>query len=296
MTMELTPDPGLVLVDKPMGWTSRKAGAVVSKSIGIRKIGHLGTLDPFATGLLPLCVGRGTRLSHFLDQSIKGYEAELQLGVETDSADCDGAIVATQDVPSFTDEDLAQLALRFVGEIKQVPPAHSAIRIGGQRAYKLARRGEAVEMPERTVFIHRMDVLRMDQNRLRIRVECGAGTYIRSLGRDFAKSLGTVGHLAALRRTYVGALSVEFSAHPEQLTEGAVWSVGSLLQQLGERLELDASDALHVRQGKPLEQLAMLGGLSEGRYAALCNEEPVALLEFDAGRWRILRGLPPRAT
>ena len=141
MTTELTPDPGLVLVDKPMGWTSRKAGAVVSKSIGIRKIGHLGTLDPFATGLLPLCVGRGTRLSHFLDQSIKGYEAELQLGVETDSADCDGAIVATQDVPSFTDEDLAQLALRFVGEIKQVPPAHSAIRIGGQRAYKLRAQG-----------------------------------------------------------------------------------------------------------------------------------------------------------
>ena len=296
MMTELTPDPGLVLVDKPKGWTSRKAGAIVSKQLGIRKIGHLGTLDPFATGLLPICVGRGTRLSHFLDQSVKGYEAELLLGAETDSADCDGTITLTSKVPSFSDEALVELARQFRGEIKQVPPAYSAIKVGGQRAYKLARRGDAVEIPERTVVVHRFEVARIADDRLRIGVECGSGTYIRSLGRDFARGLGTHGHLVRLRRTYVGDLAVEGATHPEQLAVGAVWSVATLLERLGTRLDLDKSAALHVRQGKPLEQLLAFRALNDGRYAAFSEREPIALLERSADQWRILRGLPPRVT
>ena len=296
MTTVQTSDPGLVLVDKPVEWTSRQAGAVVSKLIGVRKIGHLGTLDPFATGLLPLCVARGTRLSHFLDQSRKTYEAELLLGIETDSADRDGAVVATRAVPPLNDRLMTKLSRQFEGEIQQIPPAHSAIKIGGQRAYKLVRRGEAVDMPVRTVVVHRLDVLQLDHNRVKLTVECGPGTYIRSLARDFAKALGTVGHLVQLRRTSVGTLSVEDSTHPERLSAASVWSVATLLGRLGERLDLDETAALHIRQGKPLEHLPVLRDLKAGRYAAFAQREPIALLELRASQWCILRGLPPRVT
>ena len=148
-----TINPGLVLVDKPCGWTSRRAGAVVSKQLGIKKIGHLGTLDPFATGLLPLCVGRGTRLSHFLDQSRKVYEAELVLGVETDSADREGEVLSERPVPPLTSSQVQAAARRFKGAIEQVPPVYSAVKIDGERAYRRARRGEQVEIPARRVNV-----------------------------------------------------------------------------------------------------------------------------------------------
>jgi tRNA pseudouridine55 synthase len=294
MTMDTAADPALILVDKPSGWTSRKAGAIVSKAIGIRKVGHLGTLDPFATGLLPLCVGRGTRLSHFLDQSVKGYRAELVLGLETDSADCDGAVVREAPVPSFDVESLRVLAAEFVGQIEQIPPVYSAVKIDGQRAYKRARRGEAIEMPPRTVRIDRFDVEVLDDRRLLLEVECGPGTYIRSLGADLAKRLGTVGHLDQLRRTLVGGLTVDQAAHPEALSTESVWSTGRLLATLGRRLQLETAEVAHVRHGKPLEALGSLSSLSVGRYAVFSDDEPIALIEASPTGLSILRGLPPQ--
>ncbi len=292
--MDTAADPALILVDKPSGWTSRKAGAIVSKAIGIRKVGHLGTLDPFATGLLPLCVGRGTRLSHFLDQSVKGYRAELVLGLETDSADCDGEVVREAPVPSFDLESLRALAAEFVGQIEQIPPVYSAVKIDGQRAYKRARRGEAVEMPPRSVRIDRFDVEVLDDRRLLLEVECGPGTYIRSLGADLAKRLGTVGHLDQLRRTLVGDLTVDQAAHPEALSPDSVWSTGRLLAALGRRLQLEAPEVAHVRHGKPLEELDSLSSLSVGRYAVFGDDEPIALIEASPTGLSILRGLPPQ--
>ena len=238
-----TSNPGLVLVDKPCGWTSRRAGAVVSKQLGIKKIGHLGTLDPFATGLLPLCVGRGTRLSHFLDQSRKVYEAELVLGVETDSADREGEVLSERPVPPLTSSQVQAAAQRFVGAIEQVPPVYSAVKIDGERAYRRARRGEQVEIPARRVDIYRFEVELCAPNLLRLGVECGPGTYIRSLGRDLAQALGSVGHLRALRRTQVGGLSVVEACQPEQLSKEAVWSVGTLLGVLGDPVHVDLDEA-----------------------------------------------------
>ena len=287
-----TSSPGLVLVDKPCGWTSRRAGAVVSKQLGIKKIGHLGTLDPFATGLLPLCVGRGTRLSHFLDQSRKVYEAELVLGVETDSADREGEVLSERPVPPLTSSQVQAATQRFMGAIEQVPPVYSAVKIDGERAYRRARRGEQVEIPARRVDIYRFEVELCAPNLLRLLVECGPGTYIRSLGRDLARALGSVGHLRALRRTQVGGLSVVEACHPEQLSKEAVWSVGTLLGVLGDPVHVADSVALHIRQGKPLEVIAASLGEALGRRAVFAGDRPVALVEKSEAGWRILRGLP----
>jgi tRNA pseudouridine55 synthase len=287
-----TADPALVLVDKPSGWTSRKAGAVVSKALGIRKVGHLGTLDPFATGLLPLCVGRGTRLSHFLDQSTKVYDAVLQLGIATDSADRDGEVIETTPVRSFDEADLNRVRLLFSGEIEQIPPAFSAIRIDGQRAYKLARQGKTVEMPPRQVMIHQLSLERLASDQLRIAVTCGSGTYVRSLGRDIAKSLDNIGHLLSLRRLRVGSLEVAEAASPEALNSPAVWSTARLLERLGRRLDLAPHDCAIIRDGKPLNQLLALAQLEDARYGVFDDGEPVALVERIDEDWRILRGLP----
>jgi len=286
-------DPGLVLVDKPVGWTSRKAGAIVSKGLGVRKLGHLGTLDPFATGLLPLCLGRGTRLSAFLDQDSKVYEAILQLGQATDSLDCEGEPTESADVPPFDQADLDRVASTFIGEVQQIPPAFSAVRVGGQRAYKRARRGEAVEMPSRTVRIDSLTLRAEAADRLALCIQCGPGTYVRTVGADVAKALGTVGHLTALRRTGVGPLSVDEASHPEALAAGSVWSVADLLRRLGEPIVMDAANARWVRDGKPLEKLEQLSGCDDGRYAIFDVESPVALIERQRGLWKILRGLPP---
>jgi tRNA pseudouridine55 synthase len=290
----LTTDPALVLVDKPAGWTSRKAGALVSKALGIRKVGHLGTLDPFATGLLPLCVGRGTRLSFFLEQTPKVYQAELQLGQATDSADCEGSVVEERPIHDFDKAELAVVQARFSGLIEQVPPIFSAVRVGGQRAYKLARKGRSVEMPSRQVQINALQIAQTADDKLTLHVTCGAGTYIRSLGRDIAEALGNVGHLTALRRLQVGDLLAAEAKHPEALQAEAVWSTAKLLAKVGKPLQLSDRDCAHVRDGKPLEVLTSLGSLPFARYAVFNEEEPVALIENAEAGWAILRGIAPR--
>jgi tRNA pseudouridine55 synthase len=290
----LTTDPALVLVDKPAGWTSRKAGALVSKALGIRKVGHLGTLDPFATGLLPLCVGRGTRLSFFLEQTPKVYQAELQLGQATDSADCEGEVVEQRPIHTFDEAKLAAVQARFSGLIEQIPPIFSAVRVGGQRAYKLARKGHAVEMPSRQVQIDALQIERVGDDKLILHVTCGAGTYIRSLGRDIAEALGNVGHLTALRRLQVGALLAAQASHPEALQAEAVWSTAKLLAKVGQPLRLSGGDCAHIRDGKPLEVLSSLSSLPLARYAVFNEEEPIALIEKCAEGWTILRGIAQR--
>jgi tRNA pseudouridine55 synthase len=208
---------GLLLIDKPAGLTSFDVVRRVKRSLKVRKVGHLGTLDPFATGLLPLALGEATKLAQFLLDESKTYLAVLKLGVETDTQDLTGRITAESNVLPAPAE-VCRAAAGFVGEIQQVPPIYSAVHHEGQRLYKLARRGEAVEAPPRPVVIHRLEIVAMDLPLVTIRVECSKGTYIRTLAHDLGRALGCGAHLAALTRLAVGPFRLE-EAVPLEVVE-----------------------------------------------------------------------------
>jgi len=205
---------GLLLVDKPHGITSHDAVSQVRRALGVRKVGHAGTLDPMATGLLVMGVGRGTRLLRFLGEFPKLYEGTGVLGVETTTLDAEGDVVREAPV-AVTEPELRAAIASFVGDIEQAPPAYSAVKVGGERLYRAARRGEAVEAPPRRVHVYAFNLRRFDPPRFDFRVRCSGGTYVRSLVADVGHALGCGAHLAALRRTAVGPFGVEEARPPE---------------------------------------------------------------------------------
>ena len=200
---------GIVLVDKPAGISSAEVVRRVKARVKPSRVGHLGTLDPFATGLLPIMIGEATKLAPFIEGGDKEYEGVIRLGVETDTLDRDGAEVRRADVPAITPEKLAQVAAQFTGAIEQVPPVYSAIKRAGVPLYKLARRGEEVSPPQtRRVEIRRIDLAIEAPDAIRFSATCSPGTYARALARDIGIALGTVAHLEQLRRTRNGTFSL----------------------------------------------------------------------------------------
>jgi tRNA pseudouridine55 synthase len=199
---------GLLLIDKPGGITSFAVVRRVRKALQVKKVGHLGTLDPFATGLLPLVLGEATKLAQFLFDESKTYLATLKMGVETDTQDLTGQVTGESDfLPS--PEEVRRVAGSFVGEIDQVPPMYSAVHHQGERLYKLARRGEAVEAATRKVVIHRLEITEVALPRITLKVECSKGTYIRTLAHDLGRALGCGAHLVGLTRLAVGPFRLE---------------------------------------------------------------------------------------
>jgi tRNA pseudouridine55 synthase len=209
---------GILPVDKPLGWTSHDVVARVRRLAGQKPVGHAGTLDPLATGLLVLVLGRATRLADDLMGTSKVYCAEVVLGAATATDDAEGEVIRHEAIDGLTRAAIDAAAGGFVGEIAQVPPMYAAVRKGGERLYMLARRGETVEREPRWVTIERIDVINWDAPRLRLRVVCSAGTYIRSLARDLGEALGTAAYLHALRRTRSGSIGLEESVRLEALT------------------------------------------------------------------------------
>ncbi len=202
---------GVLLVDKPRGMTSHDVVDHLRRIIGQRRVGHTGTLDPLAEGLLVTCLGRATKLAQFISSFDKTYDAEVYLGQSSVTFDGEGVAAAgpPKPVPSVSDDQLESLLCRFVGTITQRIPAHSAVKVGGQRLYKLARMGREVELPERQVEIIDLQLLEYREPVLRIRVSCSPGTYIRALANDLGERLGCGAYLLGLRRTRVGQLSVD---------------------------------------------------------------------------------------
>ena len=199
----------IVLVDKPAGISSAEVVRRVKSRVKPARVGHLGTLDPFATGLLPIMIGEATKLAPFIDGGDKEYAGVIALGVETDTLDRDGAEVRRAEVPTISPEQLAQVTAQFTGSIEQVPPVYSAIKRAGVPLYRLARRGEDVAPPEkRTVEIKRLDLTYEAPGAIRFVATCSPGTYARALARDIGIALGTVAHLDELRRTRNGAFSI----------------------------------------------------------------------------------------
>ncbi|HET7922105.1 MAG TPA: tRNA pseudouridine(55) synthase TruB [Gammaproteobacteria bacterium] len=195
---------GVLLLDKPIGMTSNQALQHVRRLFSARKAGHTGSLDPLASGLLPLCFGEATKVSSFLLDADKRYAVVARLGVRTRTGDAEGEVLETRPVPVFTEAVLEQALSRFRGEIEQVPPMYSALKHQGQRLYDLAREGIEVERAPRRVTIHALERVRHDAGELELRVRCTKGTYIRTLVEDLAAALGTLGHVTALRREALG--------------------------------------------------------------------------------------------
>ncbi|MBH1989438.1 MAG: tRNA pseudouridine(55) synthase TruB [Myxococcaceae bacterium] len=237
-----TPE-GILLVDKPKGITSFDLVAQVRRTHGIRAVGHTGTLDPFATGLMVVLLGRYTRFSHYITSEDKVYEAEVLLGQGTDTDDCDGQVVSEAWVHSLETEEIEAALQQFMGKQLQVPPIYSAISIGGERAYKKARRGEQLELPAREIEIFELKLLkRVDHHRFCFRAHVSKGTYIRALARDLGRTLGFPAHLTELRRTRVGHYDIK-DCSPE-LREGPA----ALLNL--PKIAIDESIALAIRKGQ----------------------------------------------
>jgi tRNA pseudouridine55 synthase len=206
---QLTPFDGVLLVDKPAGLTSHDVVDRIRRHFGFKKVGHCGTLDPAATGLLVIVLERATKLQDRLMVADKTYEGVMQLGVTTDSQDADGEVVAEKPVPPITAESLEEVLQKFRGDIQQLPPMVSAIKHQGQPLYKLARKGKTVEREPRLIHIYDLRVLKMDLPRIEFRVSCTKGTYVRTLCHDIGETIGCGAHLAALRRTRSGDLDVK---------------------------------------------------------------------------------------
>ena len=232
-------DSGILLIDKPPAWTSHDVVNCVRRRFRFRKVGHCGTLDPAATGLLVLLLGRATKLSQRLMNQDKVYAGTMRLGVETDSQDRDGEVIATGEVEGITPEDVERVAADFVGEIMQVPPMVSAVKKDGKPLYKLARKGQVVEREPRPVVVHRLTITDIRLPDVDFEVACGKGTYVRTLCADMGHALGCGAHLLALRRLRSGRFDVK-DAHTmdqvktwerEQLLEAMI-GLGDLLVEL----------------------------------------------------------------
>lgn len=254
---------GICVVDKPAGWTSHDVVARCRRLLGTRKVGHSGTLDPMATGVLVLGVGPATRLLTFLSGVDKDYDATIRFGVETDSLDADGEVVATHDTPVRADAVLAAAAA-MRGESDQVPPMVSAVKVDGVRLHERARAGEEVERPSRRIRVERFDVTPTDDPLVwHAAVSCSSGTYVRVLAADLGHAVGSGAHLTALRRTRVGAFTLDEAVPLDDVVPTRLLAPSELARVLP-TVEVDESTAVDVGHGKVLERTRLGSGADGG--------------------------------
>lgn len=254
---------GIVNVNKPPGWTSREVVDRVQRLVRPARAGHAGTLDPLATGVLVVCVGQATRLTQYVQRMAKEYRATFLLGRRSPTDDTEGEVTLVDEAPESTRAAIEAALPRFVGRIEQRPPAHSAVKVAGRRAYRLARQGRPVELAARTVTVHHLAVVRYEYPKLELDILCGSGTYIRALGRDLAASLGTAAVMSALERTAVGHFRVEDAVSLDELNDD------SLSEHLQRPLvavadlplvELSEEQLEEIRHGRPIESSSCATG------------------------------------
>lgn len=262
----MTRPEGVLVVDKPAGPTSHDVVDRVRRALGERRVGHTGTLDPFATGVLPVCVGKATRLARFLAGGVKGYRATVRLGFATTTDDLSGEPLGAPVPVVLGAADVERAARALVGEIEQLPPVYSAKRVGGERLYELARRGELVERRTCRVTVHAMDVVAVEGERVELDVRCSSGTYVRALARDLGAALGVGAHLTALRRTRSGAFGLEQAVTWDELGEQAGERLVPLRALLTEMpaVTVAAEGLQALRHGRALARGLVVEGFPEG--------------------------------
>ncbi|MFG1812933.1 tRNA pseudouridine(55) synthase TruB [Kribbella sp. NPDC049174] len=256
---------GIVIVDKPAGLTSHTVVARIRRLAGTRKVGHAGTLDPMATGVLVVGLNRATRLLGHLQLADKSYDATILLGAATTTDDAEGEVVSTAPVDGVTAEAIEGAVAGFRGEISQVPSKVSAIKVDGRRAYERVRAGEEVALKARSVTVSRYDVVDVRPGpsglEVDISVDCSSGTYIRALARDLGAELGVGGHLTALRRTRVGAFDLSAAHTLESLEHSFEWlPIAEVAAGTFPRYDADAEQAAAIRTGRPLSGLKLAAG------------------------------------
>jgi tRNA pseudouridine55 synthase len=301
---------GWVVLDKPVGMTSTHAVAVIKRLFNAKKAGHAGTLDPLASGILPIALGEATKTVPYVMDGKKSYLFTVKWGVETETDDSEGEIVATSDeLP--TREAIEALLPRFTGPILQIPPRFSAIKIAGERAYDLARNGEEVVLEARPVIIDRISIVAHDEDRTIFLADCGKGTYVRAIARDMGRALGCLGYIAALRRTRVYPFlernAIQMAAledianrdsepHLNLDLQATIQPIASALTEL-EALSLTPDAAARLRRG----QSVLLRGSDapmEGQIAAFCGGELIAIGVIEEGEivpYRVFHLHPPNA-
>jgi tRNA pseudouridine55 synthase len=278
---------GLVIVDKPAGMTSHDVVARIRRMAGTRRVGHAGTLDPMATGVLVVGIGKATRMLGHLALTEKEYTATIRLGQATDTDDADGEIVAVASAAGVTGVALAAAAAALTGEIQQVPPGYSAVKVAGKRAYRMARAGAAPDLAPRTVTVRALTILAVRRPGLTgpgladvdITVTCSSGTYIRALARDLGAALGVGGHLTALRRTRVGPYEIAAARMLDQLADSLeVIPLADAAAAAFPRRDLTEDEARRVAHGASLPLAGAAGGLvaafaPDGSLVALLTDE-----------------------
>jgi tRNA pseudouridine55 synthase len=295
------PINGWIAVDKPSGMTAAAVVSRIKRSMNAAKVGHGGTLDPLATGILPIALGEATKTVNFAMDGAKTYRFEITWGAATDTDDSDGKVIATSEVRPTRSEIEAALA-QFTGSIQQVPPDYSAIKVGGKRAYDLARQGETLVLQARTVVVRRFALESLDTDRAQFEVDCGKGTYIRALVRDLAKVLGTYGHISVLRRTRCGPFGQERAISLENLealghkaaASEYLLPVTTVLDDIP-ALALTPEEARRMSLGQsialwPVAKRSPLTGLTPGdAVQAKCGDKLVAVAEVGNGMVRPVR-------
>ena len=250
----MTSESGLVVVDKPGSMTSHDVVSRVRRLAGTRKVGHAGTLDPMATGVLVLGLNRATRLLGHLTLTDKRYDATVRLGGTTTTDDADGDLVSSSPTDHLSEDDVRSALSSLVGEIDQVPSSVSAVKVDGRRAYARVRAGEEVELSARRVTIHAIDVVSLDLPDVKVAVHCSSGTYVRAIARDLGAALGVGGHLTALRRTAVGPFTLADARTIDELTESfTITPIADAARASFPALDLDVAQAADVRVGRRLD-------------------------------------------
>lgn len=283
---------GILNIDKPAGWTSHDVVAWVRRVLRIKRVGHAGTLDPMATGVLLVCLGQATRVVEYLMASTKTYRAEIRLGLTTDTYDIEGELLRTAEPPALSEDDLRAALQPLTGEIMQAPPAYSAIKQDGVPLHRRARRGEDVRPAPRPVTIYAINLLNWESPRLTVEVTCAAGTYIRSLAHDLGQALGCGATLSGLVRTRSGRFTSEEAASLDTIASAV--AAGELAQHVHplavalsdlEPVVVDAADTERLRHGLPLS--ASTPHRSAG-YAVTADGAVIAILGYDpaASMWR----------
>jgi tRNA pseudouridine55 synthase len=281
---------GILNLDKPAGWTSHDVVARVRRLLGERRVGHAGTLDPLATGVLLVCIGQATRVAEYLTASEKVYRAVARLGITTDTYDRMGQVTATAPLPNLNDGDIQNALGAFIGDIAQVPPAYSAVKQAGVASYRRARRGESVVLPARPVTIFAIRLLKWRSPDAVFEVTCSPGTYVRSLVYDLGQALGCGAHLAELTRLRSGRFKIEDAITLEALAEAAAaGAVRDCIHPIEQALShlvpvpVDAGDAGRLMNGLPISSDLLTVGTTG--YARMPDGRIAAILTHREGQW-----------
>lgn len=277
---------GILLIDKEVNYSSFQAINKAKRLIKADKVGHSGTLDPFATGLLVVTVNKATKVNQFIETQDKEYIATLKLGVKTSTLDLEGEVLATKEVPSLNEELIINALNKFKGKIKQIPPMFSALKVNGQKLYDLARQGIEIERKEREVEIFNIELISFNEDEIKFKVHCSKGTYIRTLGESISEELNTYGHLIQLRRTRVGNFKVEDAYKLDELDNYKLFPIKDALTHYP-KIQLNDDEITKIKNG-----LKFKFNTNENEILIIDkNYEPIAIYEKDGNIYRSKRGL-----